>query len=94
MHPLFEQLKLALGYYEVPPERKNDLQNIITEVVRRVAGFFGEPAWSDFQDAGEVIDYGSMMFKDQETIDELPYYEYMIFRRRKGGSDPDVAPDL
>ena len=90
MHPIFEQLKLVLGYYEVPPARKKDLQNIITEVVRRVSGFFGEPAWSEFQDAGEVMDYGSTMFKDHE----LSYYEYMIFRRRKGGSDADVAPDL
>ena len=83
MHPLFEQLKLKLGYYEVPPERKTDLQNVIAEIAKRTAAFLGEPAWGEFQDAGEVIDYGSMLFKDQEAIDEFPYYEYMIFRRRR-----------
>lgn len=93
MHPLFEQLKLRLGYYEVPPERKVDLQNVIAEIALRVAKFLGEPAWSEYQDAGEVIDYGSMLFKDQATIDEFPLYEYMIFRRRRGESNADSAPD-
>jgi len=93
MHPLFEQLKLTLGYYEVPPERKVDLQNIIAEIVLRVWKFLGEPAWSEYQDAGEVIDYGSMLFKDQTAINELSIYEYMIFRRRRGESNADTVPD-
>lgn len=83
MHPLFEQMKVELGFYEVPIERKADLQNIIAEIVLRIAKFLGEPAWTEHQDAGEVIDYGSKLFGSQEAIDELPEYEYMIFRRRR-----------
>lgn len=91
MHPLFEQLKVKLGYYEVPPERKADLQNILAEIVKRTATFLGEPVWSEYQGAGELTDYGRELFGSTDAIVELYDYEYMIFRRRKGEVNSALA---
>ena len=86
MHPLYEMMKKELGFYEVPEERRVDLQNIIAGIVQRVAEFLGEPVWNEYQDAGVVTEFEGQLFGDEEAIEQVEKggFEYMVFRRKKG----------